>query len=159
MLWFKGFIPDSAQHDRWSELSGLDVQNVADVAKMGKTQESRAKSAILPHKRRINNVPGTKSFSFPAHCGSFFPWAHCKPTNADIGGSPVWHKHTLEKCGGKMRKVQNHGARKKNIHAPLSQVTMHLSCRRDAFVEWVEVNILGFLLPELEAITKQSNGH
>lgn len=73
MLWFKGFIPDSAQRDRWSGLSGLDVQNVADVAKMGKTQESRAKSAILPHKRRINNVPGTKSFSFPAHCGSVFP--------------------------------------------------------------------------------------
>lgn len=80
-------------------------------------QKNRAKSVILPHKHRINNVPGRKG-SFSQHTVGLFPWAHCKPTNADVGGPPMWHKHIWRSVRkeekSKPRKITAQG---REIHA------------------------------------------
>lgn len=127
------------------------------VAKVEQMQKNRAKSAILPHKHRINNVPGRKD-SFSQHTVGLFPWAHCKPTNADIGGPPMWHKHIWRSVRkeekSKPRKITAQG---REIHAVFFlQVTMHLSCLPDSLViDLVLVPEVDLLLPVFGPITKQ----
>lgn len=96
------------------------------IAKMEQMQKNSEKSVILPHKHKVNNVPGRKAF-FSQHSLGLFPWAHCKPTNADTGGPPMWHKHICRSVRREERNPnQNHSARKKNIHCFLTSYNASL---------------------------------
>lgn len=109
------------------------------VANMGQMQKSSAKSVILPHKHRINNVPGRKG-SFSQHTVGLFPWAHCKPTNADDWwASNVTQTHLEEVWGKEEKKIKNNSARKKNVRCFLASYNASFMSMR-WFVEWVDIN-------------------
>lgn len=103
-----------------------------------KMQENRAKSVIFffHHKHRINNVPGRKSFLFPAHCGSFFHELIENPrTQWDTGESPMWHKH-IWRSVSKKRGESKIAAQERKICATFVRVTVHLSLLSDWFAGW-----------------------
>lgn len=114
-------------------------------ANMEQTQKNSAKSVILPHKHRINNVPG-KKVSFSQHTVGLFPWAHCKPTNADIGGPPMWHKHIWRSVRKEEKSKPKSQRKERKIHAVFLQVTMHLSCLSDGAVSFWFQKLIDFFL-------------
>lgn len=103
---------------------------------MEQMQKNSAKSVILPHKHRINNVPGRKISFFPAHCGSFSMSSLQTHERRHWWASNVIQTH-LGMCEERI-KIKSHSAGKKNMHFFFLQVTMHLSCLWVS--EWVDIN-------------------
>lgn len=112
-----------------------------------KCRKNSAKSVILPHKHRINNVPGRKSFFFPAHCGSFSMSSLQTHERRHWWASNVTQTH-LEKCEERRKIKTKITAQERKINAAFLQVTMHLSCLSDGLVgEWISIDLL--LVPKL----------
>ena len=102
---------------------------------MEQTRENSAKSVILPHKHRINNVPGRKD-SFSQHTvGPFFHELIANPRTQTLVGLQCDTNTFGEKCEEKRRKIKTKiTAQERKIYAVFLQVTMHLSCLSDGWV-------------------------
>lgn len=105
-------------------INGWDF--VCEKSNVEQMKKNRAKSVILQHKIRTNNVSGKKS-SLSQHTVGLFPWAHCKPTNADTGGLPMRPEHIWRSVTERGKKTK--WQKKKNIrYGVFLQVTMQLWC-------------------------------
>lgn len=130
---------------------------------MEQMQRDSTKSVILPHKHRINNVPGRKA-SFSQHTVGLFSMSSLQThERRHWWASNVTQTH-LEKCERKRRKIETKITEKYKLFSCKLQCIFHV-WQMVLESEWISVDFFFFfffdsqvdlLLPGFSPITKHT---